>query len=102
MEVYLDIRSVDCKAPGCGQDFRQADDPRTHERRHTGERPYNPDTYGKAFPRSGDVRAHKLVHQYIKPLSCKLDSPSKQLAELGNSKQHQNKFWADALLYFLI
>jgi hypothetical protein len=45
------------------------------------------------------VRAHKIVHQHIKPFTCKLDDCGKQFTQLGNLKSHQNKFHASTLRY---
>jgi hypothetical protein len=45
------------------------------------------------------VRAHKIVHQQVKPFSCKLDDCGKQFTQLGNLKSHQNKFHASTLRY---
>ena len=32
------------------------------------------------------MRAHKIVHQQIKPFTCKLDECGKQFTQLGNLK----------------
>jgi uncharacterized Zn-finger protein len=38
------------------------------------------------FAQRGNVRAHKIVHQQIKPFMCKLDDCGKQFTQLGNLK----------------
>jgi hypothetical protein len=59
------------------------------------------------------VRAHKIVHQHLKPFTCKLDDCGKQFTQLGNLKvsrpvssstpaltclqSHQNKFHSTTL-----
>ena len=67
----------------------QADDLKSHNRIHTGDKRHKCSGCGKAFIKFSDLQVHQRVHSGEKPFKCSICE--KSFTQLGNMKSHKTK-----------
>ena len=71
----------------CDKKFTQVNYSKTHERIHSGEKPFSCSKCDKSFTTAGNLKTHERIHSGDKPFSC--SQCEFKCSKPGNLKRHE-------------
>ena len=81
------------KCERCGKGFTQSGNLATHQRIHSGDKPYKCEHCGKGFNHSGNLATHQRTHSGDKPYKC--EHCGKRFGDSANLTAHQRTHSGD-------
>ena len=70
----------------CGKSLLHSSRIKTHERKHTGVKPFSCETCGRSFSSSSHLKVHERIHTGVKPFAC--DTCGKTFVSSNHLKLH--------------